>query len=207
VQTGTCKECTPYGSECCCTTARKVLIETVLNLDEIYIGELQVWTYVTTGQLNRDIAHFRLSSKIGSAGRNCFGRGGGERKTSYDGERNYHYIIIIIIIALLEELVHAYSSWLCSDFVINLSASEISGCVGLKSYWSTVIIHKGKAILRWWGFFYPSTQRHYRRLILLLILLYCYMFRSCDHLQTENILLAWIYPCNGPWRPILSGFS
>jgi hypothetical protein len=39
-------------------------------------------------------------------------------------------------------------------------------------------------------FLYPSTQRYYRRLILLLILLYCYMFRSYDHLQTENILLA-----------------
>jgi hypothetical protein len=40
------------------------------------------------------------------------------------------------------------------------------------------------------GFLYPSTQRHYRRLILLLMLLYCYMFRSYDHLQAENILLA-----------------
>jgi hypothetical protein len=39
------------------------------------------------------------------------------------------------------------------------------------------------------GFLYPSTQRHYRRLILL-ILLYCYMFRSYDHHQAENILLA-----------------
>jgi hypothetical protein len=39
-------------------------------------------------------------------------------------------------------------------------------------------------------FFYPSTQRHYCRLILLLILLYCYMFRSYDHHQAENILIA-----------------
>jgi hypothetical protein len=39
------------------------------------------------------------------------------------------------------------------------------------------------------GVLYPSTQHHYRRLILL-ILLYCYMFRSYDHLQAENILLA-----------------
>jgi hypothetical protein len=36
------------------------------------------------------------------------------------------------------------------------------------------------------GVFIPSTQRHYRRLILLLILLYCYMFRSYDHLQAEK---------------------
>jgi hypothetical protein len=40
------------------------------------------------------------------------------------------------------------------------------------------------------GVFYPSTQHHYRRLILLFILLYCYMFRSYDHHQEENILLA-----------------
>jgi uncharacterized membrane protein YwaF len=40
------------------------------------------------------------------------------------------------------------------------------------------------------GVLYPSTQRHYLRLILLLILLYCYMFRSYDHHQVENILLA-----------------
>jgi hypothetical protein len=40
------------------------------------------------------------------------------------------------------------------------------------------------------GFLNPSTQRHYCRLILLLILLYCYMFRSYDHLQAENILLS-----------------
>jgi predicted membrane protein len=33
-------------------------------------------------------------------------------------------------------------------------------------------------------------QRHYRRLILLLIVLYCYMFRSYDHHQAENILIA-----------------
>jgi hypothetical protein len=39
-------------------------------------------------------------------------------------------------------------------------------------------------------FLYPSMQRHYRRLILLLILLYCYMFRSYNHHQAENILLA-----------------
>jgi hypothetical protein len=38
--------------------------------------------------------------------------------------------------------------------------------------------------------FIPSMQRYYRTLILILILLYCYMFRSCDHLQAENILLA-----------------
>jgi hypothetical protein len=38
------------------------------------------------------------------------------------------------------------------------------------------------------GFF--PTQRHYGRLILLLILLYCYMFRSYDHFQAENISLA-----------------
>jgi hypothetical protein len=37
-----------------------------------------------------------------------------------------------------------------------------------------------------------SEHRHYRRLILLLILLYCYVFRSYDHLQAENILLATI---------------
>jgi hypothetical protein len=43
---------------------------------------------------------------------------------------------------------------------------------------------------QWWGFLYPSTQRYYRRLILLLILLYCYMFRSYDHHRVENILLA-----------------
>jgi hypothetical protein len=43
--------------------------------------------------------------------------------------------------------------------------------------------------IRWWEFLYPSLQRHYRRLILLLILLYCYMFRSYDHRQEENILL------------------
>jgi hypothetical protein len=43
-------------------------------------------------------------------------------------------------------------------------------------------------------FLYPSTQRHYRRLILLFILLYCYMFRLYDHLQAENILLARITP-------------
>jgi hypothetical protein len=41
--------------------------------------------------------------------------------------------------------------------------------------------------IRWWGFLYPSTQRHYRRLILLL---YRYIFRSYDHLQAEKILLA-----------------
>jgi hypothetical protein len=41
-------------------------------------------------------------------------------------------------------------------------------------------------------FFYPSTQRHYRRLILLLILLNCYMFRSYDHHQAENILTYFI---------------
>jgi hypothetical protein len=40
------------------------------------------------------------------------------------------------------------------------------------------------------GFLYPSTQRHYRKLILLLILLYCYTFRLYDHHQVENILLA-----------------
>jgi hypothetical protein len=54
--------------------------------------------------------------------------------------------------------------------------------------------HQAKNILlariRWWGFLFMSTQRHYRRLILLLILLYCYMFRSYDHHQAENILLA-----------------
>jgi hypothetical protein len=33
-------------------------------------------------------------------------------------------------------------------------------------------------------------QRHYLRLILLLTLFYCYMFRSYDHHQVENILLA-----------------
>jgi hypothetical protein len=38
------------------------------------------------------------------------------------------------------------------------------------------------------GFFYP-TQRHYRRLILL-ILLYCEMIRSYDHLQAEIYLLG-----------------
>jgi hypothetical protein len=38
--------------------------------------------------------------------------------------------------------------------------------------------------------FYPPTQRHYRKVNLLLILLYCYMFRSYDHHQAENILLA-----------------
>jgi hypothetical protein len=36
------------------------------------------------------------------------------------------------------------------------------------------------------GFLYPSTQRHYRRLILPLILLYCYMFWSYDYHQVEN---------------------
>jgi hypothetical protein len=40
------------------------------------------------------------------------------------------------------------------------------------------------------GSIFPSTQRHYRRLILLLILLYCYIFRSYGHLQVGNILLA-----------------
>jgi hypothetical protein len=44
------------------------------------------------------------------------------------------------------------------------------------------------------GVLYPSTQRHYCRLILLHILLYCYMFRSYDHHQAENILLARITP-------------
>jgi hypothetical protein len=34
------------------------------------------------------------------------------------------------------------------------------------------------------GILYPSTQRHYHRLILLLILLYCYMFWLYDHHQT-----------------------
>jgi hypothetical protein len=37
---------------------------------------------------------------------------------------------------------------------------------------------------------YPSTQRHYRTLILLLVLLYYYIFRSYDYLQARNILLA-----------------
>jgi hypothetical protein len=36
--------------------------------------------------------------------------------------------------------------------------------------------------------FLLSTQRHYRNL--LLILLHCYMFRSYDHHQAENILIA-----------------
>jgi hypothetical protein len=40
------------------------------------------------------------------------------------------------------------------------------------------------------GVLYPSTQRHYRKLILLPTLLYCYMFRSYDHHQAENILFA-----------------
>jgi hypothetical protein len=40
------------------------------------------------------------------------------------------------------------------------------------------------------GILFPSTKRHYRRLMLLLILLYCYMFWSYGHLQAENILLA-----------------
>jgi hypothetical protein len=40
------------------------------------------------------------------------------------------------------------------------------------------------------GFLYPSTQCHYRRLILLLTLLYCYMSRSYGHLQAENMLLV-----------------
>jgi hypothetical protein len=35
--------------------------------------------------------------------------------------------------------------------------------------------------------FNPSTQRHYRRLI---YYLYCYMFRSYDHHQAENTLIA-----------------
>jgi hypothetical protein len=41
--------------------------------------------------------------------------------------------------------------------------------------------------------FYPSTQRHYRRLIyyfIIYIILYCYMFRSYDHHQAENILIT-----------------
>jgi hypothetical protein len=54
-------------------------------------------------------------------------------------------------------------------------------------------------LLRVWDqvigrFLYPPTQRHYHRIILLLILLYCYMFRSYDHLQVENILLARMWP-------------
>jgi hypothetical protein len=58
------------------------------------------------------------------------------------------------------------------------------GDLSSRNYSSTNVITQVMGVL------YPSAQRHYRRLILLLILLYCYMFRSHDHLQAENILLA-----------------
>jgi hypothetical protein len=37
---------------------------------------------------------------------------------------------------------------------------------------------------------FPPTQRYYRRVLLYLFLLNCYMFRSYDHLQAEIALLT-----------------
>jgi hypothetical protein len=54
-----------------------------------------------------------------------------------------------------------------------------------ENFMSTISIR-----IRWWGFLYPSTQRHNRTLILLLILLYCYMFRSYDHLQARKYIIS-----------------
>jgi hypothetical protein len=39
--------------------------------------------------------------------------------------------------------------------------------------------------------FNPSTQRHYRRLIYYMYIIYIYMFRSYDHHQAEKYVLVY----------------
>jgi phenylpyruvate tautomerase PptA (4-oxalocrotonate tautomerase family) len=79
----------------------------------------------------------------------------------------------------LHRLKHAF--FLCSYEIYTTPKNIILGFCILLRVWDQVIPPSPD----------PSTQRHYRRLIYyLLYCYYCYIFRSYDHHQPKNILIA-----------------
>jgi hypothetical protein len=111
MQTESCKWCAPNGVWTLYVAITGSLNKDVPNWEWFLVKQSQTWrSYVTTADLNKDLAHFPLSGKTWSAGPNYCGC----RKSSLTGERASPLCSYWCIVDITNQ-PFSHWNWFCSD--------------------------------------------------------------------------------------------